>query len=467
MFQNINKQGIFQIILLVGNITLLIHLFIISYHATIFVDDFCFMGTYKKYGTLGNVYHYYMTWQGRFAPYFLLTLVLKFYEWTGTAFPYFFLLICIYVLSIARILKITLSGFITDIKTYELINVSTAIFSFFVVLSFDISTFFWINASTVYYLGIGLSLLIAAIIVTPTKNLLSIVGLVIACIYTGASAEHFSAICILLLGLAIAIRFYQCKMDISALFKDVVNIKIIIALICFIVSFLIMISAPGANVRRGHFPESSLISAFPTALKSLNYLLLTSLKDKYKFLAVLAMLSFFFGTLISLDKKKFNIKHLSLALIAFLSFLYVCLIPMAYAVSSIGPYRSLNHITLFLIVFVVAIAFYGGRTIQIPNFIQWFLGITGGLAFIVITCQRLITQVPDTVQLAQKQRERIDYLQHLKPQSKIIELNKMPIGKGNILKYTELSEDPDNWQNKCICEGLELDYKIKLKGKKK
>ncbi|GAB1856359.1 hypothetical protein MHTCC0001_11940 [Flavobacteriaceae bacterium MHTCC 0001] len=142
------------------------------------------------------------------------------------------------------------------------------------------------------------------------------------------------------------------------------------------------------------------------------------------------------------------------------------MLPTAYAISDLGPKRALTYLTGFIVVTTAILFYYFGLYSRLSKIVGLSLVLSSCIFFVIITCVAYTKQLPDSIAFAKSEKERIDKLLLLKENKnkEIIALNKLIDNDGNMYLNREISEDPNNWHNECICDGLNLDFKIKLKG---
>ena len=465
--KNINAgENILKLIICI-NIIYIGYLLIIGYYNPLLVDDFAFMAKLQEYGLFGSIDYWYNNWQGRFAPQFLINLIIIEYKWLGTTLPYILFVIALYIYSLPKIFK--------HITQYNgrLICAAAAslLFNFFVLTNFEVSTLFWTNVSAMYVAGIGFALFGTAQILSENNNMINyfLIGLCFA--YAGSSAEHFGAICTFILLLYVIKYILKFKNDLWHQIKsNGRTAKVLFAFAICLISFVIMLLAPGTEIRRSHFTKATPFDTIFIALESLNFLFY-HIKGKIVYYLIFGMPFIYIGTKLrtksSIDENK-TLLGICLSLPIFIFFLYFCLVPTAYAISAPGPLRSMTHLAFYIAVYVAACFFLIGYKIEFPRKLALFLTVLSCLMIVKVYANKIYTTLPDTIHYAKDHRERIKKLKKINEDHgapNIVTLQPLEDYENNILWHSEISTDTSHWHNKAIKRALNLKFGIKLSEK--
>lgn len=474
--KNIGWNSFFTILLCLSNILYITYLLLIGYHNVIISDDYWFMAEYKKYGIIGSLSYWYNYWQGRFGPQLLINIVVRGYELTKTLLPYTIILISTFIFTIHRLLNrlLELASVNKNYSKFLLYNLSAFIFNLFLIVNFEFSTFYWITVSTMYFGGILFALIGMIELISKSKSRTSYFLLVVGFIYAGSSAEHFGAIITLGLALYLGYLHYQKKITSPNSFNFLSLKKGWSAFIVCIICFLVMICAPGNEIRRQGYPSMSVFGASKIALQSLFYVFTILIPEKAKYLIILSFPIIYFGTL---SRGNTSINESKTAWIVagsiplFTGFVYVCLVPTAYAVSGIGPFRALTHIAFFIVCYVVALSFFIGYKTLFSKQIAYVLAVVSCVCFLFVSREKIKINLPETIKYTQSEKSRIIKLVDFKRKGnrETVVLDSLYASSRNVLFYyefaAELKNNPDSWINQCVGNGLNLGYRIKVNGK--
>jgi hypothetical protein len=310
-----------------------------------------------------------------------------------------------------------------------------------------------------YYGGVFFLILGMSELFLNSKIILSYSVLIFSFLYVGSSSEHVGSLTIVLLSSIIGFKvIFQ-----PIMLKKFILSKVLIALIVCLISFLIMFKAPGNDVRRAHFPEPSFLNSFEIAWNSLKKLI-KLLKPKLIGYLMVSMPFLLFGIL---KRNKLNEVTLFKAIFFGIPFifimLYIFMLPTAYAISAMGPKRSLTYISAVLIFISVIFAYHVGKYSRIPLKVGVILSFMSCFYFSIITYQNFKYVLPDSIRFARSEKDRMDYLISLKNSGnkENISVKKRHESNNNIFIDHEISTNPNNWHNECIYNALDLEFKIR------
>jgi hypothetical protein len=346
---------------------------------------------------------------------------------------------------------------------FLLFNFGTLIFNVHVLSNFEFSTLYWLNVSAMYFGGIAFALLGLSEILSTSKNIYSYFLLVIGFVYAGSSAENFSVICLLLLFLLITYRIFNSQLKLS---KKIFLDKEIIAFFTCLLAFLIMFFAPGNKIRRSFFSAPSIADTITISIKSLRFLLFNLMYKKSLILLVLTFPFIYLGTLC---RNKYSTKHLKifrwlvLGSALFVGFLWLTLLPNSYAVSwGVEPRRSLTHVSFYIICFLSFFYFLIGYRTLFNSSLSLMLSILSCFVIIFFSSKGYILNFTETIKYVRSQDEMIEHLSKLNNlgNKDILYLDRIYESEEVVFIVNDISFDHIN---KCISDGFNLGYTIKLK----
>lgn len=276
---------IFSLLTIVVLFRLIFTLIIFHFNIPQF-DDFCFMAKMNNYGILGSINWWYLNWQGRFLPQLFTNLILLHYEKYNSFFLYGVIIILLFSFSLYRIFYFLFIRFkITFNKVDNFIVFIFSILFFFLFLDFhiDTSTFYWINVSSMYFVGMAFLLLGTSELLNPSKSFFSFTILSFSFFYVGCSSEHVALLVIFLLFML----FFLNRFFIQNFFS--LNKHIFAFLFCLL-SFFIMYFAPGNSIRFSRTIHPTLLKAIKNIPIFFNILYFNRLSLNFGYL----IFSFFF-----------------------------------------------------------------------------------------------------------------------------------------------------------------------------
>lgn len=315
------------------------------------LDDFAYIGILRDYGFLNPFTYWYTNWQGRFAPQFFLNTMYLISRVSGNLVYYPIILSSIFIYSINGLLR----NWLPDYKKMHVFHVAVLCFNSFMMTSFDLSTFYWFNASVMYFGGVAFSLLGILFVVRNTKKLSDYVVLAIAFTYAGCSSENFGLLvcgCVVLSLLAASYLKYRSAPEFRFHFfwTDELLRRITLALIFSSLAFIVMITAPGTTVRMTQTVHQT--DPFIVAGNAMYFtvILLAQIFFKLPYLLPYVPLFIWIGSL--LPPEKFIhiplLKALVVGCTFFLFIVFLSNIPIAYALGQVAPMRSYVYVNFFM-----------------------------------------------------------------------------------------------------------------------
>jgi hypothetical protein len=429
-----------------------------AYYNRLVADDYCFKADVLKYGFFNSFQVYYTTWQGRFGAHIITNAAIFFYDSSPSLFIYAVLLVGLYLFAIYRILRLLLLFQLAG-RPLILWAMSILIFNTFLLTVYDLSAFYWLGASAVYFSSIAFALLGISELLSPSKSIFSYIMLIISFTIAGSSAENFGLILNLLLLLFLTYQTFYEKINGYSYQKTVIAFAF-----CF-TAFLFMIFAPGTQVRKSLYPEVNIFYAAYRSFKYVYYTILALVAQRAIFLLVLSVAMIYVGTLCRNEKaidERWVVKVLAAIIPLFLCFLAACVFPNVYAMGGIGEYRSLAHIAFYIVVFIATISFLIGYKTYFPMNLSRLFAIIGSITFLIMANDMRI-RLHYTKQYVASEDARIAYLYELKKANTkgTITLKPLYYTPYNIFVPNEI-QTQGGYPNSCISNAMNLGFNIRI-----
>lgn len=491
--------------LLAANLLSLIYFITLGYYNRLATDDYCYLLGQKDYGFLSPFTFWYQNWQGRFSALFFMNVFLKIHDLIHSLLPETLLLLSLFIWGTSQLLK----KMVPVLTTFERVNLSVFIISVFIINNYEFNTFYWLNASAMYFGGVLFLLIGINEILSSKVNFWSYVLLGLSALYAGSSSETFGLICNLVLLIILVKYLIESRGKLSELMSNRRFNKLLVAFIFCSISFLIMYFAPGNAVRlkmtalNAHqiipLPLHKMIPASIYAFFFFGY----STFVKLPYWILLAFSFLYLGSSLKSKLDIPNIKNFNLALISlcFIAFLWICLLPTVYVQGELGPKRALTHVALYITFFTVFLAFAIGYKRKLNEYRLLWLSIISVFLWGTMLVVYLINDIPEVRKYVQSDEERITYLKSIRNISENDTLLLKPLyvppgegvgeqvrgffqktlikagGKNNQylskslqqhykhfpIHPNELAKDTNNFVDDCICRVLQLKFHIKLR----
>lgn len=444
--------------LIFSGLTYLFFILSAAYYNRLASDDYCFKASIVSDGFFKSLYVYYTTWQGRFGAHIIINTVIFFYDNFPSLFVYAVGLVGLYLFAIYRILRTLLFSQFAGCPLI-LLAVSILIFNIFLLTVYDLRTFYWLNASAMYFGGIAFALLGISELLSASKSIFSYFILIISFTIAGSSAENFGLIFNLLILLFLAHQTFYGKIN-SYSYK-----KTIIAFIFCFAAFLVMIFADGTQVRRSLFPEVNIFYAAFRSFKYVYYTILALVAQRTIFLLVLAVAMIYVGALCRSEKsidEQWVVKVLIAVIPLGFCFLAACVFPNVYAMGGIGEYRALTHIAFYVVVAVATLSFLIGYKTYFPTSLSKLLTVVGAVTFLIMANDMRIN-LHYTKQYVASEDARIAHLQELKKAKTkgMITLKPLYYTPYNLFVPNEIRKQ-NGYQNSCISNAMNLGFSIRI-----
>lgn len=398
------KMKLFYRLLTLCNLFFLAYYLILGYYNQPATDDYCVIGAQNTYGFNSPVTYWYKFWNGRILPLYLSNIFLTIFQKTGSTIWFTIFLIVGFIFAIYRILEILIEKKSPKSKSSSLITLTVAafIFNVFVYNNFKFNTFFWLNASTMYFGGIMFFLIGFGEIISSKKSWFTIPLIVFSFVYSGFSTENHALVMTLFMVGAIILKL---------IFKNrlnyVLDFKFYLATISILISFIILILAPGSqhrissdSVNIANNSQVSLLLQFSKNFIFKYLLLIGEIILMYlPFLFLLIPITF---TLLSNQIKlgyifpKINKFTLFIITIATILLIGTAIAPTIYIFGNIGPQRILTIVNALLLVYflIVCLVFFLNFYRNLNFKISFNLGIASISLIIIQICFRIYSEMP-------------------------------------------------------------------------
>jgi hypothetical protein len=483
----------------IANALSLVYFLTLGYYNRLALDDYCYFSAQNDYGFLSPFTFWYHNYQGRFAPQFLINVITKVYETVHSLLPFTTLLLLLFIWATYKLIRRVMPF----LSFFEILNLSVLSFSIFVINNYEFNTFYWLNASAMYFGGVLFLLFGINAILSSHRNIFTYVMLIFCAIYVGSSSETFAFIWSVIGGMIILAQLIKIRFDVRTFLTNIHFKKLLLAFVFCAISFAIMFFAPGNGVRlkitavnmHQHLPLPfhQLVPAAIHAFQKFSVITILKLPFWILFSLPFLYLGNTFRDSIKLNFISF--KRFMLILLCFVLFLWICLIPTVSALGELGPKRSLTDAAFYITCFIMILSFMAGMKIKVirPGFV--WVGMIPIILWTIMIINLLKNDIPEVKKYAQSEDKRIAYLKTMEnkfvkdtllldplyipvspdadaPTKRLgIKLLGKAISNGFINReYThhpiqpnEIKPAPQDFVNDCICRELHLEFHVKLK----
>lgn len=432
----------------------------ISLFSRFILDDFCMGQTLVEKGFWSAQSWWYLNFIGRYSFTFFIHILVGLGPRGARYAPSIFL-----VVLIISLFFIIFSNFYKKVNTFKLslgsiLGATTISFSILYLAPEVSESFDWVVGMTTYFLPIVffcLALMIFSFFINfkykqLTSRLLIALFSILIVISSGFSESFTVVACVFWAILSMVLYLYRSKIPKK-------NLKLsILALVVGLISMLIVIVAPGNNIRKSYFPkpQSPSIVAVQSLNETVSFITTSILNTKTSFILVFISAI----TLALLVGKKLRAEKASLLFIwisIIVSVLIFCsYFPPIYSLSNLPPERVLIIPMFILIIYVYISGYIFGRWLLVLS--SKFLA---AICILILTISVVAvfkvplaakTQLEDNIIKKSAFAQGFDKLDNnirQKVASGKSEYIADPIPFTNNHEATQIS-DPTHWINKCV-----------------
>jgi hypothetical protein len=397
-------------LLLAADIAYLLYVVMLSWMNAPVADDWTFFNALDDKGIFAFQKEMYMTWEGRFSSFFVITLYYAIYKFTNSMivinmFVYivgvysFYLLIKHYLPQFDKAKKMIMSFFAMNIV---------------LVSSMSFYSFFWLCSSS-YYLFAFLTIIVFYLIVEKKKAIISYVLIAILSILIGGSAEHYAPM-VMLFGGIYWLYLMRNKTDENRHIRN----KLLCSLNIMFVSFIIMLEAPGNYVRMAASVRPDGLNEWMVAIAKSYAYLFASLIPSLIEMAFIFIPSMLVGRALKergiVINAKFSIKKFFISILLLIAFYMFGIAPGIYALAALAPLRAFSYYSVVGVIFFgywgIVYGYYAESGVIIRRMNLAF-GLFASL-FIVYSVGKIINDYPRIADYKASMANRIAFVDKLK-----------------------------------------------------
>lgn len=410
-------------------------------------DDYGVLLKVNEFGVFDSVGYWYETWSGRWAANLIIAGILKvFYNYGGL-----WLYVIITLAFCFWACRVFVDSLLNKVhKNLSLWGFSGLLGVSLFYLTFDIGeTWFWVTSSVMYLWTVLACLLGLGWLLNDKQHLWQWLGIGLCFLFVGGANEGFTVV------LLVALPFLL-------LVKGISKPKLTVAFTALLVGFVILYLAPGNGIRKGFFPEVSLLQTFKVAGVSFKILVKEFILPKFPYLVLFSLP--WVGIGLSADKLSTGafLRVVGLMVFATAILCFLAMLPTAYSLVSLGPKRYLTQVSLYLVLDTVGIGYYMGRYFKSTRFFP-IVVLVAIVTIVGLNIYNLIAQYPIAKRYAAAEDARIALLLEEKQKGRMEILSLDPLPPSGMLKSNEITEYPDHFSNQHLKDVLGLNFDIRVK----
>lgn len=372
--------------------TTILYLLILGYYALPTADDWGWARDVANRNPFGFVKFFYFGWQGRYSALLIDGALCKYLGWNEhllgfTIVELLFGYGAIYLL-LHDVFKVQNSA-IFAIMTIVITNLGVMAFP-------EIGTFYWL-CTTNYIHEIWLTIYMIWFIFYCKYIWLSWIGMILCAIYLGGCAENYSPVLALVLGCLWLGRMVQYRDWRVWLYPK--DLLLFAACILICVGFLIMLFAPGNDVRMEAEGSYSLMNHFSISIfviktfKASVVLLLRMLSRGWYFICAFPLF-LLLGTQVPEELPKLTWQRALLSLGITVGIIIISVAASVYGVGWYATMRANCFITFVLMAWVAYVGVLLGYKLKEKESLVTISVITAALAIMVTAVVYIIIEYP-------------------------------------------------------------------------
>jgi hypothetical protein len=439
---------------------------VLSYYSRLATDDFAFIANLRTQTVIQSSYEHYMSWSGRFmANLFIFTLyqVCQFNQTCYFLFLLFSLLflICGIYYAISNVFK-QFNILMSSLHTW-LLTCSFTILLFFMTIDIG-ETWFWYNALAIYLYDILFFIWGTAFLFASKSSIKTNLLAILCFIYVGGASELYSIIFSLFFILLFYYKLKKVDYHLYTFWNNPMNRRLTYTFFAFLLSFILVIIAPGNYERANAFPDPGLISSIKLIGWMASKFFFWFLPQRIVFILACGIPVLFIGQQyakvesVSLKMLSHKMRVATLFLLASIFVVFFCI---AFIMSQSGEYRVWFILSFLTTIYISLLFFYLGYYFLINN--KWatylkYISVAIGIPLMLYTA---IHQYHLSKNYASAVDKRIEYLVELNDRIKkdtIIYL--APLPPCGMLYSGEISTDQNHFTNTELQLGYNLHFMV-------
>lgn len=433
-------------------------------HFRISTDDYYYLSEIEQKGVLNIISYSYFKWSGRFAGCTVMNSLfslLHAYPHSFSLIPlstFILLIIGVYLL-ISRLGEIY--SFPMSVFEKSVLCLSFTALLFF--MSFDIGeTWFWCSSTGCYAFNILAFIWGLFFILHPRNTFFIFSGILVCFVFIGGSAEVYAFFFLLFLSIFI---FHRYKNTVGKFSDSLNHKKLLVGFAALMVSFIILLIAPGNYLRDQLLPPHRFFFSFFIAGKSLIKFFVFYIPSHLPYLLAFSLPFFFAGRAFKYasDKKyemrfSFFLKRSSLF---FASFLVLFSYVTAYLMSETGPARLWFLVTFLFSVYCCMLFFYAGYSFILSEKASRITRSGGTFLATIILCYCLIHQFKlvsrYSTSFDEREKRLTDFNLRVKTDTV---LAIPPLPPSGMLYPADITADASHYKNQHLRQGYKLQFQV-------
>lgn len=375
-----NTNVIIKQLLLIVAICTTAYLMMLGWFNTLSLDDYGFAVDMSRYTPWEWAKEIYMTWQGRFSSFFVSGFIFQLWGHASSLFSW----TVIHLLSGYWVVGLFIRD-VAKVKDIGLwIPLAILIENITIMSVFEFSTFYWLCCAGYFLVIYATILLIYVLFFSHWRNWLNWTIAAICSLYVSGSAENYTPLVLMVLGIIWLIRLINGSKTDS--FVKTFRANSMLFIVCAIlgIGFLVMVLAPGNAVRLqngdqivGFMHDFRLMPFVKKTIMANSIFLLRLISRSLYFISALPLFMYI-GSSLKNNKEEIQVeplgKHVGIATILLLGFLFIAVTACVYGIGYYPPLRAMSFVSYVVMAYIGYVGIglgykYGDKMMKITNVI--------------------------------------------------------------------------------------------------
>lgn len=413
----LNKKSVwtksFFCLLLVLDILFVVYWVFLSMNYCLHYDDVHFMWKMKEYSIFEYVKEMYITRGGNFVGYAMNGIIFTVANWFG---DYHLLPLIYYVVGI-MVLYYSVKGLVENVDDWKLALGVVTFYNVYVLTVPDYSIFTWLCAMGYYWYAPMMCLLIRMLNKEKLSVLKWVLVIVLVLLLSGSNVT-ITPMVWLLMFVNIMVICRKNKWNIRNAWNCVIVRRMAYIFVGMFVVYSIMFMAPGnfSRLEDGtDMDHPSSLSEFVVAWIKCVVMFFYFMAFYFPYHFIVIVLGFMVGTKVRY-KMENKLKVIVVVAAAFMVYLAIATLPLAYLSNGFGIQRNYTHITFFYMLMWALIGVVIGNENEKRESEATLSGILVSLFLCVVMSFNLYCDIPLTKQYKKAHDERKNMLNTLQKQ---------------------------------------------------
>ena len=351
---------IVKVCLLIAALVSSVYLLMLGWYNTLSLDDYGFVAEIEQQGPWSYTKNMYMNWQGRFSAFFVSSYLIPIFGRMSNMLPY-----TVFQMVVGTCVTFLLLKWILKSGERSLLWILAVLVNNVAVQAvLESSTYYWLCCEGYFLVPYATMLLVGLLFFSKIRSWIRWMGVALCSLYISGSAENYTPLVIMVLGLYFLWVFFVKKQ--YQFWKDERMLMLLVSLAIMGIGFLFMLFAPGNKVRMnggsgepsGFMQHFALVPFVIISIKATVILVLRLLSRSLWYLSVFPVFIWlgYYLTKQGRSLPEFRFKHFLFSFLALGIFIFVSVAACVFGMGWYAPPRANSYLSFVL---MACVAYWG------------------------------------------------------------------------------------------------------------